>query len=61
MIGPSGKSRGVFPVAMSPLISFTEAQFTYSKDAVKQLVITFDSAAGARFALDNLSYHQAPR
>ena len=61
VIGPNGKSRGVFNVATSPAPAFTGAQFSYSKNAVKQLVVTFNSGAASRFAIDNLSYHQAPR
>lgn len=60
VIGPNGKSRGVFPIATSPAPLFTGGQFTYDKNAVSQLVITFNPAA-PRFAIDNLKYHQAPR
>ena len=60
VIGPSTMSRQVFPVDTSPSPSFTGALFRYDKNAVKQLVITFDQAPG-RFALDNLKYHKAPR
>ena len=60
VIGPSGKSRGVFPVATSPAPTFTGAQFSYSGAAVSQVVITFNSAAAGRFVIDNLTYHTAP-
>ena len=61
VIGPSGKSRGVFPVATSPAPTFTGAQFSYNGAAVSQVVVTFNSAAAARFVIDNLAYHTAPR
>lgn len=61
VIGPSGKSRGVFPVATSPAPTFTGAEFSYSGAAASQVVITFNSEAAARFVIDNLTYHQAPR
>lgn len=56
VIAPNGKSRGVFPVATSPAPGFTGAQFTYDGGPVEQLVVTFNSGAAARFAIDNLSY-----
>lgn len=61
VIGPTGKLRGVFTVATSPLVTFTEGQFTYDHSRTKQLVITFDSSAALRFALDNLTYQQVPQ
>ena len=61
VIGPSGKSRGVFPVATSPAPTFTGAEFSYNGAAVSEVVITFNSEAAARFVIDNLTYHQAPQ
>jgi hypothetical protein len=61
VIGPNGKSRGVFAVATNPSPLFSGAGFSYSKNAVSQLVLTFNSGAAARFVIDNLTYHQAPR
>ena len=60
VIGPSGMSRNVIGVDTSPAPDFSGALFAYGKNAVKQLVITFDGRA-SRFAIDNLKYHQAPR
>jgi hypothetical protein len=58
VIGPNGESRGVFDIDTNPLVSFSEGYFSYDKNAVKQLVVTFYGPS--RFALDNLSYHKAP-
>jgi hypothetical protein len=53
----AGDSRGTVAVTTSPLVSFSEAQFSYSGPAIKTAVITFPSAALApRFALDNLTF-----
>jgi hypothetical protein len=61
VIGPSGKSRGVFPVATSPAPTFTGAEFSYNGAAVSEVVVTFDSVDAARFVIDNLTYHTAPK
>jgi hypothetical protein len=53
------------PVTTTTLDLFTEAVFTYSGTAVKKATVTFDATngnpeAGGRFAMDNLSYTEAP-
>jgi hypothetical protein len=55
--GAADGSRGTVAVTTSPLVSFSEAQFSYTGPAIKTAVITFPSAALApRFALDNLTF-----
>jgi hypothetical protein len=57
--GAAGRSRGVNTLTTSPIISFSEALFSYSGPAVQTAVITFPSSGVApRFALDNLKFHQ---
>jgi hypothetical protein len=57
--GAANRSRGVMTMTTSPVVSFSEAHFSYSGPAVKTAVITFPSAGIAlRFALDNLTFHQ---
>lgn len=57
VIGPNNKSRGVFVVEGTPAPLFTGGMFTYTKNAVKALEITFSQSA-TRFAIDNLVFHQ---
>lgn len=57
VIGPNDKSRGVFVVEGAPAPFFTGGMFSYTKNAVKALEITFNQSA-ARFAIDNLVFHQ---
>lgn len=57
--GAAGRSRGVINVTTSPIVSFSEALFSYSGPAIQTAVINFPSAGLAiRFALDNLSFHR---
>jgi hypothetical protein len=51
---------GVFPVSTSSLISFTEAQFSYSGTPIGRAVIDFNEQAALRFAVDNLTYQCVP-
>jgi hypothetical protein len=56
--GAAGRSRGIMTQTTSPLVSFSEALFSYSGPAIQTAVITFPSAGIApRFALDNLKFH----
>jgi hypothetical protein len=55
--GASTSSSGTMTLTTSPLISFSEALFSYSGPAVHKAVITFSSPEIAdRFSLDNLSF-----
>jgi hypothetical protein len=57
--GAAGRSRGVMTMTTSPVVSFSEAHFSYSGPAVQTALITFPSPGlASRFALDNLSFHQ---
>ena len=48
---------GVYYVSTSPLVSFSEGQFTYSGlRRVTRAAIGFHDIAATRFALDNLTY-----
>jgi len=49
-------SIGVIDVATASIISFTESRFSYRGRPVSRAVITFNSAAAPRFALDNLTF-----
>lgn len=60
VIGPNGKSRGTFSVDTEPAPVFSAARFSYDGNSVKQLRITFNPTT-SRFAMDNVTYHQAPR
>jgi hypothetical protein len=56
--GAAGHSRGVMTVTTTPIISFSEALFSYSGPAIKTAVLTFPSAGLAtRFVIDNLKFH----
>jgi hypothetical protein len=56
--GAASHSRGVKTVTTTPLISFSEALFSYSGAAIKTAVVTFPSVGLAdRFAIDNLKFH----
>lgn len=62
VIGPNGKSRGSFTIDTEPAPFFSGARFVYSRNAVKQLVVTIPPGPGAgNFAVDNITYHRAPR
>jgi hypothetical protein len=57
--GAAGRSRQVISLTTSPLVSFSEAMFSYSGPAIQTAVISFPSAGLAlRFAFDNLTFHQ---
>lgn len=57
--GAAGRSRGVLAMTTSPVVSFSEALFSYSGPAIQTAVIRFPSSGLAgRFALDNLKFHQ---
>ena len=49
-------SLGTTGVDTAPLIAFTEGRFTYSGTPVRRAVITFNSNAAGRFAIDNLTF-----
>ena len=53
-------SLGATLVNTNPLITFTEAQFSYTGVPVSRAVIDFNQAAASRFALDNLIYTPIP-
>jgi hypothetical protein len=57
--GAPNRSRGVMTMTTSPVVSFSEARFSYTGPAVQTAVITFPSPGlASRFAFDNLSFHQ---
>ena len=50
-------SLGVTPVNTTPLVSFSEAQFSHSGTPVKRAIVTFPNPELAtRFAFDNLTF-----
>jgi hypothetical protein len=58
LYNPGGHLRRVIGVNTSELVSFTEGRFAYSGGAIGSAVITFNSSAASRFALDNLTFEQ---
>ncbi len=56
LFDPALASLGVFDVATASVVSFTESRFSYQGPPVSRAVVTFNSAAAARFALDNLTF-----
>ena len=57
--GAAGRSREVISITTSPIVSFSEALFSYSGPAIQTAVISFPSPELAiRFALDNLKFHR---
>jgi hypothetical protein len=54
---PSYVLIGTYFVNTSPLVSFSEAQFTYSGPRVSQVAIGFNDKYTTRFALDNLTFN----
>ena len=50
---------GVLTLDTSPLLTFSEGQFSYLGAPIRRAVITFN-AAGARFAVDNLTFEPVP-
>jgi hypothetical protein len=53
--GPA--SLGVTPVDTSPLVVFSEAQFSYSGSPISRAVIDFEEDSAERFAMDNVTFH----
>ena len=51
---------GTFTGDTSPLVIWSEGQFTYSGTMVRRAVIGFNDQAGSRFALDNLTINPIP-
>ena len=55
--GVTESSTSTITVTTSPLVSFSEAQFSYAGPAVRKAIVTFSSPATAdRFAIDNLTF-----
>ena len=52
---PSNQLIGIYSGDTSPLILWSEGQFTYSGTPVSRAVIGFNDQAASRFALDNLT------
>jgi hypothetical protein len=59
LFSPSGALIGTFPVTTTPLVSFSEGQFSYNGAFVKTAVITFTNSA-ISFAIDNLTFGLNP-
>ena len=51
---------GTFTGNTSPLVLWSEGQFTYSGTLVRRAVIGFNEQAASRFALDNLTINPIP-
>ena len=51
---------GTFTENTSPLVLWSEGQFTYSGTLVRRAVIGFNEQAAGRFALDNLTINPIP-
>ena len=51
---------GVYSGNTSPLVLWSEGQFTYSGTLVRRAVIGFNEQAAGRFALDNLTINPIP-
>jgi hypothetical protein len=51
---------GNFPGDTSPLVLWSEGQFTYSGTRVSRVFIAFNDQAAGRFAIDNLTYNPIP-
>jgi len=60
LFDPSLVLVGVYPVNTSPLLSFTEGQFTYSGAPIIGATIGFNNQAASRFAFDNLTFNPIP-
>jgi hypothetical protein len=48
------------PVNTSPIMTWTEGQFTYNGPAITMAIIEFDNLGASRFALDNLTFNTIP-
>jgi hypothetical protein len=59
LFDPGLVSLGIIDVNTSPLISFTEGQFTYSGALVSRAIIDF-ALVWDRFAIDNLQFEPVP-
>ena len=57
---PSYALIGTFSGNTSPLVLWSEGQFTYSENKVRRAVIGFNGQAASRFALDNLTINPIP-
>jgi len=57
---PSYALIGTFSGDTSPLVLWSEGQFTYSENKVRRAVIGFNGQAASRFALDNLTINPIP-
>jgi hypothetical protein len=57
---PSYALIGTFTEDTSPLVLWSEGQFTYSGSMVRRAVIGFNGQAASRFALDNLTINPIP-
>lgn len=57
---PSYQLIGVYSGSTSPLILWSEGQFTYSGTLVRRAVIGFNEQVASRFALDNLTINPIP-
>jgi len=57
---PSYALIGVYSGNTSPLVLWSEGQFTYSGTQVSRAAIGFNKQAGSRFALDNLTINPIP-
>jgi len=51
---------GTFTGDTSPLVLWSEGQFTYSGTRVRRAVIGFNDQAANRFAIDNLTFNPIP-
>jgi len=51
---------GGFPMNTSPLVLWTEGQFTYGGPPIRRAVIDFNHLGTTRFALDNLTFNPIP-
>jgi hypothetical protein len=57
---PSYQLIGVYSGNTSPLVLWSEGQFTYSGTLVSRAVIGFNEQAAGRFAMDNLTINPIP-
>ena len=62
LFDPASQSLGLFSVNTSPLLGFSEGQFSYSGALVARAVIDFNEnfPGVRRFALDNLTFEPVP-
>ncbi|MHC4325712.1 MAG: hypothetical protein ACYSUX_15700 [Planctomycetota bacterium] len=51
---------GNLPGATSPLVLWSEGQFTYSGTRISRVFIGFNDQAAGRFAIDNLTFNPIP-